>query len=276
MAYWSKEETFKLISIWSEENIQAQLEGCKRNRQVYTKISHELSAAGYNRTYEQSREKLKKLKAEHRKISDKRKQTGEGRYPEWDYFDAMDTVLGHKPSTQPAVVVDTLEDSQVQDTQDDEQTQPEMGATPTNLDSSDNTVPSPTSTDVTDASGDVATTSQEQTKGSDGTAIEKATSRKRKKGKVDKAGEMMDKFIGMQEKSDKMFMELEMKRARLEEKQIEMDAQLRREEREFQLQMMNMLTRNSRGMLPPVAPSYPMHSTYGYDGYDPDATQDGL
>ena len=276
MAYWSKEETFKLISIWSEENIQAQLEGCKRNRQVYTKISRELSAAGYNRTYEQCREKLKKLKAEHKKISDKRKQTGEGRYPEWDYFDAIDTVLAHKPSTQPAVVVDTLEDSQVQDTQDDEQTQPEMGATPTNLDSSNNTVPSPTSTDVTDASGDVATTSQEQTKGSDGTAIEKATSRKRKKGKVDKAGEMMDKFIGMQEKSDKMFMELEMKRARLEEKQIEMDAQLRREEREFQLQMMNMLTRNSRGMLPPVAPSYPMHSTYGYDGYDPDATQDGL
>ena len=231
MAYWSKEETFKLISIWSEENIQAQLEGCKRNRQVYTKISRELSAAGYNRTYEQCREKLKKLKAEHKKISDKRKQTGEGRYPEWDYFNSMDTVLGHKPSTQPAVVVDTLEDSQVQDTQDDEQTQPEMGATPTNLDSSDNTVPSPTSTDVTDASGDVATTSQEQTKGSDGTAIEKATSRKRKKGKVDKAGEMMDKFIGMQEKSDKMFMELEIKRARLEEKQIEMDAQLRREER---------------------------------------------
>ena len=276
MAYWSKEETFKLISIWSEENIQAQLEGCKRNRQVYTKISRELSAAGYNRTYEQCREKLKKLKAEHKKISDKRKQTGEGRYPEWDYFDAMDTVLGHKPSTQPAVVVDTLEYSQVQDTQDDEQTQPEMGATPTNLDSSDNTVPSPTSTDVTDASGDVTTTSQEQTKGSDGTAIEKATSRKQKEGKVDKAGEMMDKFIGMQEKSDKMFMELEMKRARLEEKQIEMDAQLRREEREFQLQMTNMLTRNSRGMLPPVAPSYPMHSTYGYDGYDPDATQDGL
>ena len=119
--------------------MQAQLEGCKRNREVYTKISRELSVAGYNRTYEQCREKLKKLKTEHKKISDKRKQTGQGRYPEWDYFDAMDNVLGHEPSTQPAVVVDTLEDSQVQDTQDDELQQAEAGATP-NLDNSDTTV----------------------------------------------------------------------------------------------------------------------------------------
>ena len=46
-------------------------------------------------------------------------------YPEWDYFDAMETVLGHKPSTQTAVVVDTLENSQVQDTEDDKLQQPE-------------------------------------------------------------------------------------------------------------------------------------------------------
>ena len=144
MAYWSKEETFKLISIWSEDNIQAQLEGCKRDREVYSKISRELSLAGYNRTYEQCGEKLKKLKAEYKKISDKRKETGQGRYPEWDYYDAMDCVLGHKPSTQPAVVVDILEDTQVQDTQtdDDQLQETEVGATP-NLDTSDTTVPSP-------------------------------------------------------------------------------------------------------------------------------------
>ena len=274
MTYWSKEETFKLISIWSEDNIQAQLEGCKRNRKVYTKISRELSVAGYNRTYEQCREKLKKLKIGFKKISDKRKETGQGRYPEWDYYDAMDEVLGHKPSTQPAVVVDTLEDSQVQDTQtDDDQLQPtEVGASP-NLDTSDTVVPSPASTDATDGSGEVATTSQGQKKAIDGT--EKVSNRKRKRSKFDMTGEMLDKLIGMQEKSDKMLMELEMKRARLEEKQMEMDAQMRREEREFQLQMINMLTRNN-GMLPSGAPSYPMHSTYGYGGYDPDATQDGL
>ena len=49
-------------------------EGCKRNCEVYSKISHELSLAGYNRT--QYWEKLKKLKAEYKKISDKRRETG--------------------------------------------------------------------------------------------------------------------------------------------------------------------------------------------------------
>ena len=42
-------------------------------------------------------------------------------------------------------------------------------------------------------------------------------------------GELLDKLIDMQEKSDKMMMELEMKRAQLEEKQMEMDMQMRRE-----------------------------------------------
>ena len=44
------------------------------------------------------------------------KETGQGRYPEWDYYDVMSDVLEHKPSTQPEVVVDTLADSQVQNT----------------------------------------------------------------------------------------------------------------------------------------------------------------
>ena len=181
----------------------------------------------------------------------------------------MDIVLGHKPSTQPAVVVDTLEDSQVQDTQvdDDELQQTDMIATPTSLDTSDATVPT---TDVTDASGEVATTSQGQKKGIDG--ADKVPSRKWKKSRLDVTGELLDKLIGMQEKSDKMMMELEMKRARLEEKQMEMDMQMRREERQFQLQMMNIMTSNSHSTLPPD-PSYP---AYGYSGYDPDATQDDL
>ena len=43
----------------------------------------------------------------------------QGRYPKWEYYDAIDHTLGHKPSIQPAVVVDVLEDTQVQDTQTD-------------------------------------------------------------------------------------------------------------------------------------------------------------
>ena len=35
-------------------------------------------------------------------------KTGEGR-TNWNYFDVMDAILGHRPATQPPVVVDTSE-----------------------------------------------------------------------------------------------------------------------------------------------------------------------
>jgi len=54
----SKEETFKLISLWSDDTIQAQLEGCRRNSEVYRKIAKELTEAGYVRTMEQCRKKI--------------------------------------------------------------------------------------------------------------------------------------------------------------------------------------------------------------------------
>ena len=81
---------------------------CRRNQDVYEKISSELSETGFSRTYQQCCEKLKKLKCEYKRIKDKRNKTGEGRYPEWDYFDAIDAVLRHRPATEPAVVIDTL------------------------------------------------------------------------------------------------------------------------------------------------------------------------
>lgn len=72
--------------------------------------------------------------------------------------------------------------------------------TPT-LDTSDTAVPSPANTDVTDASGEVAITSQGQKKSNDDT--KKVPSRKRWKSKFDVTGELL---IGMQEKNDKMLM----------------------------------------------------------------------
>ena len=107
-ASWSKEETLKLIEVWGNGAIQAQLEGCKRNQEIFEKIAAELREAGYEWTGKQCREKIKKLKVEYRKIKDKRNKTGEGRFPEWDYFDAIDAILGHKPATQPSVVVNSI------------------------------------------------------------------------------------------------------------------------------------------------------------------------
>ena len=38
MAAWSREETYKLIEIWSNDKIQAQLEGCKGNQDIFAKF----------------------------------------------------------------------------------------------------------------------------------------------------------------------------------------------------------------------------------------------
>ena len=113
-------------------------------------------------------------------------------------------------------MIDVLQVIQVQDTQTDvdllQETEVEA---PSNIDTSDTTILSPSSTDLTDANGEVATTSQGQKKSIDGT--EKLSNRKQKKSKFDMTGEMLDKLFGMQGKSDKMLMELEMKRAQLEQ-----------------------------------------------------------
>ena len=105
---WSDEETFKLIELWGDDRIQAQLEGCKRNKEVYKKIARGMVEAGHEKTAEQCREKAKKLKAEYRKVKDSQNKSGAGR-KSWKYLDAMDAVLGDKPATRPQVIVDTLE-----------------------------------------------------------------------------------------------------------------------------------------------------------------------
>jgi len=50
MALWTNEKTFKLIELWSQDNIQAQLEGCKRNQQVNEKIAVLMQKEGFTRT----------------------------------------------------------------------------------------------------------------------------------------------------------------------------------------------------------------------------------
>ena len=79
MATWSKEETLRLMEIWGDDRIQAQLEGTHRNNDVYTKIAREMSEAGFERTFQQCRDKLKKCKGKYRKLKDKQGRTGEGR-----------------------------------------------------------------------------------------------------------------------------------------------------------------------------------------------------
>ena len=66
-------------------------------------------------------------------------------------------------------------------------------------------------------------------------------SRKRKRGKNDATNELFKQMIRMLKNSDEVIMLLKEKRVKMEERQMELDAQMHWEERQFQLQIMQML-----------------------------------
>ena len=78
VANWSDSEVINLIELWGEEGIQEQLEGAKRNKHVYEKLGREPQKTGSDKTAEQCRAKIKKLKLDYRKVKDKHNKTGEG------------------------------------------------------------------------------------------------------------------------------------------------------------------------------------------------------
>ena len=47
MATWTRKEILKLIELWSSEDTQAYLEGCKQNKLVFEKIALEMRNEGF-------------------------------------------------------------------------------------------------------------------------------------------------------------------------------------------------------------------------------------
>ena len=75
---WGDSETAKLLELWSEEGIQAQLRRMTRNEVPFRKIAEELEKEGYKRTFTQCREKLKALKKKHKEVVDRLRKSGVG------------------------------------------------------------------------------------------------------------------------------------------------------------------------------------------------------
>ena len=73
---WSDREVVLLIELWEEDGVQAQLEGAKHNKPVYERIAAELAKTGSDKTAEQCRVEMKKLKLDYRKECDKNNKTG--------------------------------------------------------------------------------------------------------------------------------------------------------------------------------------------------------
>ena len=76
---WMEGEVDNFIEQWGEQSIQEQLEGSKRNRHVYVKLSIALAKVGVKKSGEQCRSKVKKLHTEYKKIKDNHNLTGRGR-----------------------------------------------------------------------------------------------------------------------------------------------------------------------------------------------------
>ena len=94
---WSVEEVQTFLCLVADEQIQRELDGATRNEKVYRQVAELLAAHGYHRTFQQCREKLKKLKSDYRAIKDHNGRSGSNR-KNWKWFDQLDAIYGHRPA----------------------------------------------------------------------------------------------------------------------------------------------------------------------------------
>ena len=87
---WPDEEVKALIAIWGERNIQDELDGAVRNKTIFLKIAKKINEIGYDRDWEQCKNKM--------------------------FYDELDAILGHRPASVPAVILDTGNQDSPQET----------------------------------------------------------------------------------------------------------------------------------------------------------------
>ena len=181
---------------------------------------------------------MKKLKSKYRKVKDGHKKTGTGR-SSWRFLDAIDAVIGDKPATKP-VVIDSLEDNgvaaaSVQLVDDDESACKE-----------DSDQCSSALAIVENESRSVFKLSDTPVKSRSATPIpeEKKGSCKRplREDRIEKfMGPLVDKLLKAQESSDRMYLDLEEKRMKMEERMYEREEKEKRDQREFQLKLFSIM-----------------------------------
>ena len=216
-------QVFKLIDVWGDENIQEQLEGSKRNEHVYERISNSLCVNRIEKSNEQCRTKVKKLRQEFKKIKDNPNQTGNDR-KKWKFYDRINKILGKKPSVTPPMVLDTLDSSTLstEKVTSEEETRESKKDTRENSDEEDSS----------NTQDQVAVKPISSAKDNDCVIIKSKVKRKRAKAEI--MEEVMTKILktvtdGFKE-TDKMMVELE-------EKQMKFEERMRKQYREFQMEM---------------------------------------
>ena len=104
----------KLLEVWSEERIQAQLRVAVRNEVPFRKITEELQKSGYQRLYQQCREKIKALKKKYKEVVDGLQRSGIGTESDDDvtvydfkWFVEMHSIMKNRAVANPKHMVDS-------------------------------------------------------------------------------------------------------------------------------------------------------------------------
>lgn len=92
---WSIDEVKTFLCLVADDRIQRELDGATRNEKIYQEVSKLLAAHGYQRTFRQCREKLKKLKSDYRFINGR----SDSYRKNWKWFIQMDAMYGHRPAS---------------------------------------------------------------------------------------------------------------------------------------------------------------------------------
>ncbi|XP_041572019.2 bifunctional phosphoribosylaminoimidazole carboxylase/phosphoribosylaminoimidazole succinocarboxamide synthetase isoform X5 [Taeniopygia guttata] len=91
--HWTVNEVRALIRIWSDKNIQQQLEGTVRNKRIFEEVAARLQKFGIERDWKQCRTKYKNLKHEYKSV--KSAQDSGSTSKSMKFFNELDAILGH-------------------------------------------------------------------------------------------------------------------------------------------------------------------------------------
>ncbi|GIY63078.1 uncharacterized protein CEXT_732391 [Caerostris extrusa] len=104
---WLHNEVCALLDVWADRQIQQQLAGRLHNMCVYEKISKRLADLGINRTGEQCREKIKKLKRDYKTVVDNNYSPAFARKLLGSY-DKVNEIFGKCTIVKPSFVIESI------------------------------------------------------------------------------------------------------------------------------------------------------------------------
>uniref|UniRef100_UPI00358F7C8A myb/SANT-like DNA-binding domain-containing protein 7 n=1 Tax=Myxine glutinosa TaxID=7769 RepID=UPI00358F7C8A len=114
MQAWQPEEIQELLEIWTDKNIQSELDFSIRNEWVYSQISSQLLQKGVHRSAKQCREKIKKMKQEYKKLKELHNKTGLAPTKN-KYYEKLDSVLDNRPTVIGSQVMNSANSHEAED-----------------------------------------------------------------------------------------------------------------------------------------------------------------